>query len=71
MPSRPRIGIKPPKTAGQAWWQAESQAGQPGATVQRVEVDEQLEQAWLGLFVVDHDRRAGPGVAQVARIGLA
>ena len=45
--------------------------GQPRAAVAWIEVGEELEQARLGLLVVDHDRAARPGVAQVAGVGLA
>ena len=44
---------------------------QARAAVQRVEVGEQLQQPRLRRVLVDQDRGARPGVAQVAGVGLA
>ena len=72
----PRIGIRPPKTAGQALALTPAAGsrsvgfGRPGPPSRGLR-SASSSTSGAGALVVDQDRRAGPGVAQVAGVGLA
>src|SRR5262245_55404712 len=61
--------LRQQKTSAKRW--AVMETRQPRAAVARVEVGEEVEELRLRGVLVDQDRGAGPGVAQVAGVGLA